>query len=1161
MRRMRISGRVIGGCFTCCAAAILMIGLAALGHGVAGVFPHVMRASNGSHNPLRSNPAPAPGITTSKSHSVTERYQQFPLSFEPNRKQTNAEVKFLARGEGYILFLTDKDAVLGLGKDPRNSSVLRMSLLRANAKPSFTGMDELKGKSNYLIGNQPDRWHTNIPNYRKVAERNIYPGIDLVYYGTQRQLEYDFVIAPGASPNKIQIAFEGARNLHTEANGDLVLSAAGNSDVRLHKPIAYQQIGAEKQLVAANYILKGTDRVEFGIGKYDASRPLIVDPILSYSTYLGGSGIDGANSIAVAPDNTAFIAGSTFSSNFPTAHPLQANAGGNPDFPQEAFVAKISADGSTLLYSTYLGGKNRETASGIAVDNFGDAYVTGTTLSPDFPVSTGSFNTECGGDGKCGASFNTGGLLVTNAFVTELNPAGSAIVYSGFLGEYENVNGQAIAVDSNGNAYVTGQTGPNSLSDIPIPPPPAPPPPEPPPFPIVGGFQPFYGGGTSNAFIAKIGATGSTILYSSYLGGSIEDIGYGIAVDGNANAYVTGLTYSPDFPNSANFSTVFPSLQTVNGGAGDAFVARVNTNLIGSASLDYSTFLGGSGLDQGNGVALDSSGNVYVTGLTNSASFGFTPTGTFQTAYHGEGDAFVAKLNTTGALSYFTYFGGTKADAGTGVAVDSSGNAYVTGTTVSIDLPTAGAVFQPAYGGGNADAFIAKLDTAGATLLYSSYLGGTNTELATGVAVDTSGSVYVTGQTCSEDFPLANPLQDVPGGNCDAYVARVTILAGFALNPAGLVFPAQSLNTTSQSQTVTLTNGDNSQTISSIVISGTNATDFAESDTCPKAPSPLAAGATCAITVSFTPGAAGIRKASVVITDSAPGSPHVINLTGNTSTVTLSTSSLTFGPQNVGTSSAPQDVTVTNSGTTPLTFSGVSASGDFSETDTCTRAPLQPATNCVIAVTFTPSAGIASIGAITITDTGAGSPQIILATGTGVLQPPFLVSSLTPTTAVPAGKTANYAISVSTASGFGQQVSLSCSAPATISCAVSPSNVTPSTTLSPSALLTVSTALRTITPPSSQIKIDPLAALRHMGTTWLMCLLAVFMIVAVAAFRRRPMTAAFGFAVVLLLVSVACSGSSSSGVPAGTPAGSYQVTVTGTSGTLTNSTSLTVKVN
>jgi hypothetical protein len=1152
MRRFRISGHVTGNCLAFCAAAILVIGLTALGRGIAGESSHVTQARLASHTQLQAKTAPASAISTSKSRSLIERYKQFPLSFEPNREQTNADVKFLARGDGYILFLTEKDAVLRMGKAPHNTSVLRMSLLGANAKPGFTGMEELSGKSNYFIGNQPDRWHINIPNYRKVAERNIYPGIDLVYYGTQRQLEYDYVIAPGADVSKIKIAFQGAKNLHLDAEGDLVFSVAGENDIRLHKPVAYQNIGTEKRLVAANYILKGKDSVEFGVANYDASRTLVVDPILAYSSYLGGSGIDSANSIAVAPDNTAFIAGSTFSSDFPTINALQPNEGGGPDFPQDAFVAKIKDDGSALAYSTYLGGSNEDAANGIAVDNSGNAYVTGKTISPNFPVTiTNTINPLCGSDGKCGTTFNSLGRMVTNAFVTKLNAAGSGLLYSGFLGEFENVVGQAIAVDADGNAYVTGETEKNGVPTVIIVPPVA----KPAPFPIVGNaFQTTYGGGRLNAFVTKIDATGTTILYSSYLGGDIEDVGYGIALDSSANAYITGLTYSTDFP------TTLGALQSTSGGAGDAFVAKVDTNLTApSSSLVYSTYLGGSGLDQGNGIAVDSSGNAYVAGVTNSSSFGFAPTG-FQKANAGEGDAFVAKLSTTGLLSYFTYLGGTHADSATGIALDSTNNAYVTGTTASTDFPTAGAAFQPTYGGGNTDSFVAKLDPTGTALVYSSYLGGTNAELATGVAVDTSGSAYVTGQTCSENFPLANPLQPVPGGNCDAYVAKVSILAGFALNPAGLVFPAQSLNTTSQSQTVSITNGDNSQTISSIAITGANAADFAEASTCPVAPSPLTVGSNCTFTVTFTPTASGIRKASVVIVDSAPGSPHVVNLTGNTSAVTLSTSSLAFGFQNVGTPSSPQEVIVTNSGTTPLTISNVTASGDFSETDNCSKAALQPATNCAIQVTFDPSAAVASLGAVTITDTGAGSPQVILVSGTGVLQPPFQISSATTTPAVSAGKAASFGISVISASGFTQPVALSCSAPATMSCAVSPSTVVPTATQSQAATLTVTTALRTIAPPISKIKIDPLAALRNFSGTWLLSLIAVFMVLTVAMLRRRPVTAAFGFAVILLVVSVACSGGGSSGTPAGTPAGNYQITVTGTSGSVTNSATLTLQV-
>lgn len=1146
MRRFRVSGYLTGS-MAVVAAAALMLAMAAMGNRGSRGLKHVGQASIGSHiQLLQAKNATAPGITASKSKSVIERYQQFPLSFEPNRQQTSSEVKFLARGDGYILFLTDNDAVFRLANAPGKSSVLRMSLQGTNASPRFAGVDELPGKSNYFIGNQPGQWHTNIPNYRKVSERGVYPGIDLVYYGTQRQLEYDFVLAPGARPDKLHIAFQGAQKIRTDGNGDVVVSVAGNDLVRLHKPVAYQKRGIQRQLVAANYVLLGQDSIAFEIGDYDTSRELIVDPILSYSTYLGGSGIDAANAIAVAPDNTAFVAGSTSSSDFPTIHALQPNDGGNPDFPEDAFVSKISADGSTLLYSTYLGGTNRDAANGIAVDNFGDAFVIGTTLSPNYPVTTNSFNTLCGADGKCGASYD-GGTLVTNAFVTKLNPAGSALVYSTFYGYFENVSGEAIAVDTNGNAYLTGYTTANFVPTVTIVPPQVPPP----PFPITSGaFQTTYGGGATNAYVAKLDATGSTVLYSSYLGGEIEDAGYGIALDSSANVYLTGLTYSTLFPVSVG------ALQSTFGGAGDAFVAKMNLNASGPASRIYSTYLGGSGLDQGNGIAVDTSGNAYVTGLSNSATFGFSPNG-FQKTNAGEGDAFVAKLTSAGALSYFTFLGGSHFDEGTGIAVDSTGNAYLTGTTVSTDLPTAGAVFQPVYGGGNADSFVAKLDQSG-NLVYSSYLGGTNTELAGGIAVDTSGNAYVTGQTCSEDFPLANPLQAVPGGNCDAYVAKISVLNGFAFNPAGLVFAAQSLNTTSQPQTVTLTNGDTSYAILGIALAGNNPGDFAETTTCPAGS--LNVGATCTLTVTFTPTAQGIRKASLTINDNAPGHPHIVNLTGNTSTVTLSTSSLAFGTQPVGTSSSPQDVTVTNSGTTPLAFSSIVASGDFSESDNCTKAPLQPNTNCVIAVTFTPGAGIASLGSITISDNGSGSPQVVLTTGTGVLQAPFVISSLTPPTAVPAGNSTNYVLSVSTLSQFNQPVSLSCTAPKTISCSISPSSVMPTTTATGSALLTLSTALRTSVPPSTGIKIDPRSLMGRFGGTWLLWLVAVLALCTMAALRRRPMTAAFGFAVVLLIASVACSGGNTPGVPGGTPAGNYQITVTGVSGSQTSSTTLTLQV-
>lgn len=1067
---------------------------------------------------------------------VLNQYGRLPLAFEP---ESNSEAKYLARGNGYALFLANDEAVLELRGPSKSASVVRMELSGANKTSAFVPVELLPGKSNYFIGNDPAKWRANVPQYRKVLESNVYPGVDLVYYGTAGKLEYDFDVAPGADPSAIQLAFHGAANPSIDVQGELVVHSA-NGEVRLRKPVAYQEFSGSRQPVAVGYTLSGQN-VAFQVAEYDHRRPLVIDPILIYSTYLGGSNIDTSNGIAVAPDNTAFIAGSTFSTDFPTVHALQANDGGGPDFPQDAFVAKISSDGSTLLYATYLGGENQDAANGIAVDNFGDAYVIGYTLSPHFPVLTGSFDTLCGGDGECGAKF-TGGPIVSNAFVSKLNPAGSALLYSTFFGVFENVVGQAIAVDSNGNAYITGSTTANFFTTVT---------PPPPPFPITpNGFQQTFGGGTDNAFVAVIDASGKSALYSSYLGGSTEDIGYGIAVDSNANAFVTGLTYSIDFPTRPG------AIQAGYGGAGDAFVSKVSTT---AGPLLYSTYLGGSGLDEGKAIAIDTTGNAYVTGLTNSSSFTFSPSGV-QPAYAGEGDAFVSELTPTGALSYFTYLGGTHADEGDGIAVDPGGNVYITGTTASTDFPTQGAVFQPAYGGGNTDSFVAKIGPGGAPLVYSSYLGGTNAELATGLAIDTSGSAYVTGQTCSQDFPLANPLQAVPGGNCDAYIAKVSILEGFSLNPSGLVFPAQSLSTTSQIQTVTLTNGDNKQTILNVLVSGANASDFLETSTCPiGSGSQLAIGATCTFAVSFTPSAPGIRKASLIINDSAPGSPHVLNLTGNTSTVTLSAASLAFGNQAVGTASPIQSVTVTNSGTTPLTFSSIVASGDFFESDTCTRAALQPGSNCIIQVVFAPSAAIASIGTITLTDNGSGSPQVITTTGTGILQPPFQISSLTATPSVSAGKVATYGISVTSNLGFAQQVGLSCSAPATITCTIAPGVVTPTTSPSQTALLTVSTALRTSAPPTS-IKIDPSDLLRQWHGAWLMWLAVIFMILAMAVVRRRTVTAAFGLTVVLLLVSVACSGRPS-GVPAGTPAGTYQITVTGTSGTVTNSATFALQVH
>lgn len=1157
------------------------------------------------HRVLKDNKNAGLAKATSASAAhASMQYGKLPLSFEPNLGQSNREAKFLAHGDGYSLFLTSNEAVLALRNAPRSKSssaaahadVLRMQLVGANPSATFSAIDELPGKANYLIGRNQSDWHTDVPTYRKVAEQGIYPGVDLVYYGTQRQLEYDFVVAPGADVAPIRLSIQGGKTLQIDNAGELLVSTSGG-DVVLHKPVVYQEVGTEKEIVAANYALDANHELHFEIGNYDRTRALVIDPILAYSTYLGGSNIDSANAIAVASDNTAFITGGTFSVDFPVVHPLQPDHGGPDDSYQDAFVAKLSADGSTLLYSTYLGGKFEDVGNGIAVDSFGNAYVTGTTESPDFPVPSiiPTFNALCGGDGKCGASWNPGGLIVPNAFVAKLNPAGSSLLYSGFLGYYEDVFGQAIAVDANQLAYVTGQVGPNITPTVMITPPNTPPP----PFPITAtAAQPVFGGGVSDAFVTVISSSGSSIIYSTYLGGAGEDTGYGIAVDKNADAYVTGLTYSSNLPVSAS------AFQGTYGGAGDAFFTEINTNVSGATGLVYSTYLGGTGLDQGNGIAVDSrptsctdlapSGtacNAYIAGGTGSEGLGASSIQAdcaldAKNPPQCEGDAFVAEFNPnlSGAASrlFFTYLGGSLADSASSIALDKSANIYVAGSTVSPSTvspefpvpfpvcgvaplppfcaPTAGPAFQATYGGGNDDAFVAKIDATTLKLDYSSYLGGTDTDNAYGIAVDNStpASAYVAGETCSTNFPVSNPEQITPGGNCDAFVSKVRILDTIQLNPASLVFPAQSLNTTSAAENVTITNGDNTLTGLSVAMpTGANAADFAETTTCPATLTP---GAQCMVSVTFTPTTTGVATASIMLMDSAPDSPQTITLTGTTSTLTLSASSLSFGTVPVGTTSAPQTLIATNNGTSALTFSSITASGDFKEADNCTGVPLQPTTTCSIQVEYSPSTTGPSVGALTINDNAPGSPQIVLLNGSGIVQD-FTLAATTNAAVIPAGKSANFGLLITPIAGFSQPVTLSCGGlPPGAQCLTSQNPVTLS---GPTQVtVTITTAARTSLPPSPSTKLAPPS--RLMGP--LMCaalasLIVLFILLTMGGFKNQRAAVTLMLALSLMLFTVACNGGSQAGAPSGTPAGKYQITITGTSGSASQSTTVQLQVN
>jgi hypothetical protein len=712
---------------------------------------------------------------------AAESYGKLPLSFEANHGQADGRVKFLSRTGGYTLFLTGDEAVLAFSgkrakdaapkgatdfrKSPKRGkprlygsagAVLRMKLRNANPAAKITGTGELAGTSNYFIGNDPARWRTNAPTYAKVKYEGIYSGIDLVYYGNQRQLEYDFIVAPGADPRRIAFDVRGAKRIRQDGRGDLVFKM-GENEIRWHEPVVYQEKDGARQEIPARYVITDKNRVGFEVASYDASRPLYIDPLI-YSTYLGGSEVDVGRGIAVDSTGNTYVTGYTCSTDFPTMNPLQSNyAGGNPC--GDAFVAKINPTGSALIYSTYLGGSGGEVGESIAVDSAGNVYVVGYTNSTNFPTKKPLQPAYGGGD--------------VDAFVSKLNPTGSALVYSTYLGGSGHDWGSGIAADSAGNAYVTGIT---CSTD----------------FPTKNPLQANYGGGSGqvcgDAFVTEINPTGSAFVYSTYLGGSGLDWGEGIAVDSSGDAFVTGYTYSTDFP------TMNP-LQPNLGGGTDAFVAKINP--VGSA-LVYSTYLGGSGYDEGYGIAVDSAGNAYVTGDTNSIDFPVV--NPLKSTYAGGGgDAFVAKLNPSGSvLVYSTYLGGSRYDHGSGIAVDSAGKAYVTGYTNSTDFPTMNPLQAGKHGG--LDAFVAKLNpTGGPALLYSTYLGGGLGDYGGGIAVGSAGDAYVTGYTGSSHFPTKNPLQAVNAGVYDVFVSKID-MRGVTVTTL-----SSSLNPSTYGQPVTFT--------------------------------------------------------------------------------------------------------------------------------------------------------------------------------------------------------------------------------------------------------------------------------------------------------------------------------------------------------------------
>jgi len=885
---------------------------------------------------ISSNPSLTPAKAGQAERAqLLEHYVRLPLSFEANvgefKGQTDRRVKFFSRGGGYSLFLTSDEVVLAVrkrkleniqgakqqiysGLDSRDrrfrsvpllglpksqdaefksnaavrnadaqSAIFGMRLMGANPTAKVTGLEELPGKSNYFVGNNPKKWRTNVPAYAKVQCEDVYPGIDVLYYGMQRQLEFDFVLAPGADPNAIELSFEGQDKVSVDADGDLLLSANGG-EVRFKKPLLYQPLtdhGSQttKRILDGRYVLKGENRVAFHLAKYDASKPVIIDPVLSYASYLGGSGDENGSGTSIAVDafGNAYVAGTTASIDFPVTGSADQKtfAGESPSCASssgfacgDAFITKINATGSALVYSTYLGGSGDDDAFGIALDSAGNAYVSGYTGSTDFPTTPGVVQTAFGGTtGGCNQVFPCG-----DAFVAKLNPAGSELIYSTYLGGSDWDYSEGVAVDAFGNAYVTGLTGSVNFPTTP------------------GAFQTTYTAGNTciganggfraclEGFVTKLNATGSRLAYSTYLGAPDSDDGDSdIAVDDFGHAYVTGQTISTQFPTTPQAYQKTCKLDGNGICEGDIFVTKLNA---AGSGLLYSTYLGGTGYDISFALTLDKAGNAYLTGLTGSTDFPTTQ-GAFQTtATGGSGHAFVTKLNATGSgLIYSTYLGGSNFEVAGGIKVDPTGSTYVTGFTFSTDFPTANPL--QVANAGNGDLFVTKLNSAGSALVYSTYLGGSNLDLvASTIALDPDGSAYVVGITSSIDFPVTlRAFQpQFGGGNTDYVVLKISAdnIPAVSLPPQTISFGGQPIGTTSPPQTVTLHNVGSAP----LLIRGVFAVpvgEFSETNTCNEI---VGGGESCAITITFTARRAGLATGAVEVIDNAVPAAQKILLTG-----------------------------------------------------------------------------------------------------------------------------------------------------------------------------------------------------------------------------------------------------------------------------------------
>jgi uncharacterized repeat protein (TIGR01451 family) len=1036
--------------------------------------------------------------------SVHVDFARLPLRFEPNQGQTDPQVSFLARGAGYGLFVTSNQAVLTLGSlapdknKNKNATVVRMQLEGANPSAIATGTSQLPGKSNYLIGNDPAKWRRDIPQFARVRYQNVYPGVDLVYYGNQGQLEYDFEVAPGADPSQIALQFQGPERANLDSNGNLIL-ASGSGEIRLQAPRIYQEFGTEQRPVAGRFALRKDGEVGFELAAYDRRRALVIDPVLSYSTYFGGTGNEacsgiagvviagvtsppaGCPAVAIDASSNIYLAGSTTSADFPlTPQPsttpppaaFQTALAAAPD----VFVTKLNAAGSAIIFSTYLGGDGVDTSAGVAADTAFNVVVTGNTTSSNFPTSGAS------------AFQATRASVGAHAFVSQLDPTGHTLLYSTYLSGNGTESARGLALDARNKIYVIGTTTstnqPDATSSFPA---------------TVGAIQ-VASLGTSQFFMSKIDPTligFPSLVYSTYFGGGNPingaTLGGAIAVDANANVYITGGT---TFQHTGSTATDFPILNAYQGcldtsppatppttapscstsvTAPDAFVAKINPAASAGAQLLYSSYLGGTGDDVGYGIAVDSGLSVYVTGSTSSTDFTLpTSTTAFQATNQGLTDAFVGKFGTpcTGStcttttvpLTYFSYLGGSGTDVGLGIAVDTLQGARIAGWTNSPNFPHPNNPVRSALSG-PVDGFVARIDTTASSTTslghYGTYLGGNGADFATSIAADTQGNSYVAGETASTDFPTANPIQGglAGGSGSDAFVTKLGPTLNLALT----------------------------ETVS---------------------PSPAGVGNNVTFTYKITN--SGDLTTGIIFTDILPPS----------------------GATFVSAASSP--------GQTACPASGGSV--------TCTVGTLNGGAIATVTVVLTPTVAgsLSDGGRVTV----FGTPLVVTPA-----PPPavatvndFAISVSPPTATQPAGIPASYTVTVTPGGNIPNAVTLSAAGAPSGGSATFP-NGSSFTSLSGGAQsrqLVVNTTARVTTP----------ASLFPVGRPFYAALLPVSGLALLGAGiggrksrrRRALMAALLGCFFALVIFQAGCGSSSTTSTTTGTPAGTYNLTVTATSG-------------